>query len=157
MFRPKIDILDKVDRRPEMRRMVRELDGKSLHVGLPLWVHPQLIVRAVINEFGSKHIPSRPAFRTFFDRMERRISKHMEDGIRKQFLRLVGRFEDYMKPLGIELQEELRQAVLGWDTPPNAPRTVADKGFNDPLVGPQGNPGGHMWKAIQYWFVDKSE
>ncbi len=29
---------------------------------------------------------------------------------------------------------ELKKAIEDWSTPPNAPSTVAEKGFNDPLI-----------------------
>lgn len=28
----------------------------------------------------------------------------------------------------------LKNEIIQWDTPPNSPQTVADKGFNDPLI-----------------------
>lgn len=32
------------------------------------------------------------------------------------------------------LEDTLRQVMIDWDTPPNSPRTVEAKGFNDPLI-----------------------
>lgn len=39
-----------------------------------------------------------------------------------------------MKALGTSLEQTLRQVMIDWDTPPNSPKTIAIKGFNDPLV-----------------------
>lgn len=36
--------------------------------------------------------------------------------------------------LGKQLSEKLSEIIYAWDTPPNSPSTVAQKGFNDPLV-----------------------
>lgn len=35
--------------------------------------------------------------------------------------------------LGKVFVKEMRQSIIDWDTPPNSPRTVSEKGFNDPL------------------------
>lgn len=35
---------------------------------------------------------------------------------------------------GDSFRQTLRQVMMDWDTPPNAPRTVELKGFDDPLI-----------------------
>lgn len=41
--------------------------------------------------------------------------------------------QEYNK-LGPVMQKDLKQVIIDWDTPPNSPATIAEKGFNDPLI-----------------------
>ena len=36
--------------------------------------------------------------------------------------------------MGPVLVKGLQNEIIGWDTPPNSARTIAEKGFNDPLI-----------------------
>ena len=35
---------------------------------------------------------------------------------------------------GVEINDDLKSSIVGWQAPPNAPSTIAKKGFNKPLV-----------------------
>lgn len=43
-------------------------------------------------------------------------------------------FTKEYKVLSTILTTGLKQTIVDWSTPPNSPRTIADKGFNDPLI-----------------------
>lgn len=43
-------------------------------------------------------------------------------------------FTKEYKVLSTILTTGLKQTIIDWSTPPNSPRTIADKGFNDPLI-----------------------
>lgn len=86
---------------------------------------------ATWNEYGTPTIPARPAFRN--------TSRNPD--VVAQFARMVERvFQDdknpfeAMKDPANEMARLLRTNILDFDTPPNAPATVAKKGFNNPLI-----------------------
>ena len=43
-------------------------------------------------------------------------------------------FTKEYKVLSTILTTGLKQTIVDWSTPPNSPATIADKGFNDPLI-----------------------
>lgn len=53
---------------------------------------------------------------------------------------------------GQKVQDIIRKNILSWTTPPNSPRTVAFKGFNNPLYHT-----GNMVNSVRYKIVNKNE
>lgn len=47
--------------------------------------------------------------------------------------------------LGSLMRKGLQNEIISWSTPPNSPKTVAEKGFNDPLI-----ETGHMLETVDY-------
>lgn len=43
-------------------------------------------------------------------------------------------FKQAYTRLGPTLVKGLQNEIIAWDTPPNSPQTIAEKGFNDPLI-----------------------
>jgi hypothetical protein len=43
------------------------------------------------------------------------------------------------------MQSDIRESLVNWTTPPNAPSTIARKGFNKPLIDT-----GFMQRKIDY-------
>lgn len=43
-------------------------------------------------------------------------------------------FKQAYTKMGPVLAKGLQNEIIGWDTPPNSARTIAEKGFNDPLI-----------------------
>ncbi|RYY51273.1 MAG: hypothetical protein EOO06_00665 [Chitinophagaceae bacterium] len=54
-------------------------------------------------------------------------------------------FKQEYTRIGTKARTDLKKAVADWDTPPNAPYTVAEKGFNDPLIS-----SGKLYNEIDY-------
>jgi hypothetical protein len=87
---------------------------------------------AAQNEFGdpAKKIPPRPFFRTT-------ISKNSDEW--GNLVAKAAKFYNYdekqvLSVLGQKIKEQIQDSIRSWDSPPNAPRTIEKKGFNNPLV-----------------------
>lgn len=82
-----------------------------------------------------KNIPPRPAMRVGF------MAPIQRGSYDKYFVESMIRIADgkstfmteYTK-LGNLGKMDLKEAIENWDTPPNSPITIAEKGFNDPLI-----------------------
>jgi hypothetical protein len=55
-----------------------------------------------------------------------------------------------LKIMGRGIQLEMRQTLNDWTEPPNAPRTVARKGFNKPLIDT-----GHLERSIDFQIIEE--
>ncbi len=85
---------------------------------------------AAYNEFGTERIPPRPFFRNMIKENKSRWPVNL-----RTFLK--NKNYDARAALGLlgqEVQEELQTSILSNVPPPNAPATVAEKGFNRTLV-----------------------
>jgi len=98
---------------------------------------------AAIQEFGapSRNIPPRPFFRT----MVQEKSPEWPSAIRSLL-----KANDYdakktLEMTGLAIQGQLQQSIRDWTTPPNAPSTIARKGFNKPLIDTS-----HMLNSVTY-------
>ena len=81
---------------------------------------------AVYNNYGTGNIPARPFFDEFADGSTETLREHSArtPPITNAFLTEVA---------GI-LKNYLQSVIRVWTEPPNAPRTIAKKGKDDPLV-----------------------
>lgn len=99
---------------------------------------------AAYNEFGTNTIPARPFMSTTIDENRSRYAKLAQSYMEKA---LLGGARDpvmaTLKRLGNDVRNDLIQAIVAWDDPPNAESTVEQKGANNPLVDT-----GHMSRAI---------
>lgn len=106
-------------------------DGSKVDIG----IHddPEKAEHALYNEFGTARIPARPAWRTTLDRFQKKYDNLMLDAIDNAILGkesiVVG-----LQRFGTAVKEDLQKAITNWKKPPNAPSTIAKKGFNDPLI-----------------------
>jgi len=83
---------------------------------------------------ASKNIPPRPFMRIGF---KAALSKGANDASFKRIVTAVANGQDVFKALhkeGDSFRQTLRQVMIDWDTPRNAPTTVELKGFDDPLI-----------------------
>lgn len=85
------------------------------------------------NEYGTGRIPERPAMRDWFDGHLAELKKMAEElwndvllG-RKSAIEALEEFGEYAK-------EGIKRSVIDFNNPPNAPATIAAKGFDDPLI-----------------------
>jgi hypothetical protein len=85
------------------------------------------------NHFGTATIPKRPFLNAFMDKYRKQYRKSMS-ALVKNILR--GRLgpDKAERNIGIRAVRDMKKIVEGWKYPPNAPATIARKGFNDPLI-----------------------
>lgn len=94
------------------------------------------------NEFGTATgTPARPFFRTMVQNespgwglLIARAAKHYNYNA-----------STVLQFMGVKISEQLQQSIVGWDTPPNAESTAAEKGFNNPLIRT-----GHMQNSVDF-------
>lgn len=80
------------------------------------------------NEYGYKNIPSRPFFRQTIKEKREEWSNLAINGIRAGYS-----IDKVMGLVGTAMQNDIQYSIMTWQNPPNAPYTVAKKGFNAPL------------------------
>ncbi len=93
------------------------------------------------NEFGTVRAPARPFFRTTIqkqsptwgDRLGKAVKATHYDGQKALAL------------LGQSMRDDVENAIAAWASPPNAPATIARKGFDKPLIDT-----GTMQRAVDY-------
>lgn len=103
---------------------------------------------AMHNEYGTDHIPSRPAFRSAVDEH----GDEWADALGE----LLGNGSDAgaaLDVVGAVAVDDIRQSIEGWKTPPNAPATIARKRKKEdnPLVD-----SGDYLDALD-WHVEGAE
>lgn len=85
---------------------------------------------AALNEFGTARIPSRPFFRNM-------IREKSAGWPRAIAANLVANHYDPIETLndvGDAIVGQLQVSIRNMSSPPNAPSTIARKGFDDPLI-----------------------
>lgn len=80
------------------------------------------------NEYGFKNIPSRPFFRQTIKEQKAAWSALMVKGIKAGYT-----VEHALGLVGLSMQNEIQHSIMTWQSPPNAPATIAKKKFNAPL------------------------
>lgn len=98
------------------------------------------------NEFGTITAPSRPFFRTTVKRQ----SPVWGDRLAKVLPAVGFDGQKALAILGQSARDDIENAIAQWATPPNAPSTVARKGFDKPLVDK-----GLMQRAVDFEVVGK--
>jgi hypothetical protein len=86
-----------------------------------------------IVKFKSVTIPPRAAFRWTIDHKEHFWLQYAGELV-ANILRGQGTAEDVYEKLGNRIASDFKKTIEKWKTPPNAPLTVANKGFNNPLI-----------------------
>jgi hypothetical protein len=94
---------------------------------------------AAINEFGGGNTPARPFFRT----MVKTESGHWGSDLAKVLEATNYDAAQSLALMGEEIKGELTQSIRDWSDPPNAPSTIAKKGFDKPLIS-----SGDMMRAV---------
>lgn len=97
------------------------------------------------NEFGTRTAPARPAFRTTISRN----SKVWGERLSKAIVATNYDGKKALAMLGQSMRDDLESEIAQWSTPPNAPATIARKGFDKPLVHT-----GVMQRAPDYEVTD---
>lgn len=98
----------------------------------------------------AQNIPTRPAIRVGFMAP---IKKGAYDKLFAESMQRIAEgkstFKQEYTRIGTKAKADLKKAVADWDTPPNSPFTVAEKGFNNPLID-----SGLLYESIDFK-VDK--
>lgn len=118
-----------------MRKMTAALDdGRTVRVGFQAGAHypDGLLVAKVAlwNEFGTKHSPARPAIRTMI------AEKSPTWGPAMGKLLVTYKYDSdiVLTMLGEGMKGQMVESIRNWTEPPNAPSTIAHKGFDKPWI-----------------------
>lgn len=100
-----------------------------------------------IQEFGAAEakIPPRPFFRAVINEGKQTWPSILAAGVEHY----QGDVKSALALLGEQIVGELSQSVRDWSSPPNAPATIARKGFNKPLIDT-----GQMANSFSYEVTD---
>lgn len=99
---------------------------------------------AAWNEWGTATSPERPFFRDMVEKKSPRWGVTLGNILRKN--NYDG--ERSLSLMGEVVKGQLVQSIRNWSSPANAPRTVAKKGFNKPLIDT-----GVMLRSVDYQVV----
>lgn len=127
----------------KMRRNLLRGNSQAVNVGWWHSRHPTGISVAQVASYNEEghytgrggYSPPRPFLRVGFMRKVKSgdwVKQYYRDI--DKIARGVLSWRDFNRRLSKELKESLQKEILDWDTPPNAPYTVAIKGFNEPLI-----------------------
>lgn len=122
-----------------IKLQLHHLDGMEVEAGVIEGKSPPKMAQiAAWNELGAKrlgkkHIPSRPAFRTS---MVKNANKYVQltANLISEVYRGNLSIQSMMDKTGKEMQLDIKNSLLKWSKPKNAPATVKDKGFDDPWI-----------------------
>lgn len=111
---------------------------------------------AAVNEYGTSdgHIPERPAWRNALDGAKDRITKTLQ--------RAAGELLDGVPvttafgKVGLFGQALIRRGIDALTTPPNAPRTIAQKGSSKPLIDTAQTRNAVTFAVLQGGEVDEA-
>lgn len=102
---------------------------------------PDLGMVAIWNEYGTDKIPPRPAFRTGLEESQRINKKLIQAQVKNIAQRILqGRKSEIDRSLTVVLTQigksavsATKEIIKNGSTTPNAPLTIANKGFDHPL------------------------
>jgi hypothetical protein len=95
---------------------------------------------AILNEFGTRTAPERPAFRNVMRANRSKYLQAMRAGVRAVIAAAVrggdvaAMKHSVLARLGAMAEGDLKAGVTSLDSPPNAPSTIRKKGSSKPLV-----------------------
>lgn len=103
------------------------------------------------NEFGTVTAPERSFLRSTIDENRPDLDKLTAKLINEIIL---GRIDTNkaLQKLGLKIQELIKKKILEYNDIPNAPSTIARKGFNNPLVNTR-----RLWRSIAHQATIKGE
>lgn len=107
---------------------------------------PVAMVAMFMEEGDPVKYPPRPFIRMGF--IPRLNSKEYQSVFKQAIDSVVSgksTFKSTYNQIGPILKVGLQNEIISWNTPPNSPQTVADKGFNDPLIDT-----GKMLESVDY-------
>lgn len=93
------------------------------------------------NEYGTSRAPARPFFRNMIAKQSPRWGRALGMNLKNNR----NNAKDALTAMGEGIKDQLKESIIETNEPPNAPYTVAKKGFNKPLVDTA-----HMLRSIDY-------
>ena len=86
---------------------------------------------AVFNEYGdpARHVPARPFMHGTVNRNVKKWRNFVQDVLPQTM-----NAKETMERLGQRVVQDMKDTINDWTEPPNAPSTIAQKGFNNPLI-----------------------
>lgn len=104
--------------------------GGSVEVGI---FAPDVAEYAAANEFGTARIPERSFIRSTFDEETATLTRMMDAAALRAQTMLIP-LADALIPAANHLRSSIIRKISSGPPPPNAPSTVAAKGYDAPLV-----------------------
>nr|DAF69016.1 MAG TPA: virion morphogenesis protein [Caudoviricetes sp.] len=80
------------------------------------------------NEYSWKNTPSRAFIRTTVKEQKENWAKLAQQGAKAGYS-----IEKILGLVGTQMQGDIQYSIMTWELPPNAPATIAKKGFSAPL------------------------
>lgn len=102
-------------------------NGRKKQGGLSM---PQI---AAENEFGTRTTPARPFMRTSFDENKQRIDR----AIQGEYVKITkgkSTVKRSLTALGVFMVDQIKVKIRSIVSPPNSPRTIAEKKSSKPLI-----------------------
>lgn len=128
-------------------KRINAVDNLAVTIG----VHddPKLALIAAVNEFGSSNIPARPFLRTTFKAESRKAKRIFDSHFARWVLDRRASARASLEAAGEHIAEATMAKIEAIKNPPNAPSTIRQKGFDNPLVHT-----GKLKKSITVKVVD---
>lgn len=128
------------------------LGQKAVKSGLLASAGTENIEKGITNEFGDprRKIPERSFVRSTFEDEKQNVARRFEqivEGINKGDFNV----DRKLKAIGIEHEGKVKKKITDIKTPPNAPSTIALKGFDNPLIHK-----GEMRSKVSSQVIDKN-
>lgn len=86
---------------------------------------------ATWNEYGTRHIPERPALRTANKENEKAVTNIIKRSTDPQKMVVTERIANL---IGASHQAAMQQSIIKWRSPANAPSTIEAKDSSNPLI-----------------------
>lgn len=110
---------------------------KMAHHSVTVGIHDDPVLAQIAQwlEFGTKYIPERPAHRACFEKNKAELKLKYAEMVK---LVLAGKISEAqaLQRIGDFYAGKLRDEIQKFEDPHNAASTIAEKGFDDPLIGP---------------------
>lgn len=120
---------------------VHDFEAGDVYVGIRGTKGSDLVLRAMVNEFGTERIPERSFLRSTMDRRRDLYLELLEEAADRA---LDGRpTKRELEQIGAIAVGDVRDTIARGVPPPNAPSTIARKGSSHPLIDT-----GRMWQSL---------
>jgi len=118
-----------------MEKLIREIrrDVVSVDIGIHEGEKDDVKDRATQNEFGAGNVPERSFIRSTVDENAERYLKAAEILVGMMIDGEISKFEA-LERMGQQIERDIKEKIVNFKTPPNAPRTIELKGEDNPLI-----------------------